>query len=64
MNEIAYAGRGRSVIEMKENAWVIRNDEIARWLLGDNVATGTIRFLLLTFAYIVASVLIVGWLFH
>lgn len=62
MNEIAHVRRGRSVIDMKENAWEIRNDEVARRLLGDNVATGTVRFLLLTFVYIVASVLITSWL--
>ena len=58
------AGRWPSVIEMKENAWEIRNDEVVRWLLGDNVAAGTARFLLLMLAYIVASVLIARWLLH
>jgi len=50
------------VIEMKENAWEIRNDEVARWLLGDNVAAGMARLLLLTLAYIMASVFILRWL--
>ena len=40
----------------------IRNDEVARWLLGDNAAVGTARFLLLAFVYIVGSVLILNWL--
>lgn len=50
------------MIEMKENVWEIRNDEVARWLLGDNAAAGTARLLLLTLAYIVTSVLILSLL--
>lgn len=61
----AYAGgRWPSVIEMKENAWETRNDEVARWLLGDNAAAGTARLLLLTLAYIMTSVFILNWLFR
>jgi hypothetical protein len=40
----------------------IRNDGVARWLLGDNAAVGTARFLLLALVYIVGSVLILNWL--
>jgi hypothetical protein len=40
----------------------IRNDEVARWLLGDNAAAGTARLLLLTLVYTVGSVLILNWL--
>lgn len=38
------------------------NDKIARWLLGDNAAEGTVRLLVLTVAYIVSSVLVLDWL--
>jgi hypothetical protein len=40
----------------------IRNDEVARRLLGDNAAAGTARLLLLVLAYIVGCVLILDWL--
>lgn len=42
----------------------IRNDEVARWVLGDNAATGTARLLLLVLVYIAGSVLILNWLLH
>jgi len=48
-------------IEMSvENVWEIRNDEVATRLLGHNAAVGTVRLLVLTLIYIVASVLIVS----
>ncbi len=40
----------------------INNDKVARWLLGDNAAEGTVRLLALLVAYIVSSVLVLDWL--
>jgi hypothetical protein len=45
-----------------QNAWEIKNDGVARWVLGDNAATGTARLLVLALVYIVVSVLILSWL--
>jgi hypothetical protein len=38
------------------------NDKVARWLLGDNAAEGTVRLLALTLVYIVACVFVLDWL--
>jgi hypothetical protein len=45
-----------------QHQWETRNDEVACWLLGDNAAVGTARFLLLTLAYIVSTVLVLDGL--
>ena len=47
-----------------QHRWETRNAQVACWLLGDNAAVGTARFLLLALAYIVSTVLVLDWLFR
>ncbi len=48
--------------EAKQCRLQTNNDKVARWLLGDNAAEGTVRLLVLILAYIVSSILVLDWL--
>ncbi len=52
----------RRRLQMINDKLQVNNDRVARWLLGDNAAEGTVRLLVLILAYVVISVLVLDWL--